>query len=156
MGAVVIGYIAGQYRLNEGHNLRPQAHESSTHSSFGSENDFSSAIEELRRTFASEDSVSTDPDDLHRHGFSTNDYHPGRLRPRLQFLKSLTESLVGASHSVIVYPESTEDVVKIVKIATKYKMPITPYSGGTALEGHFSAVSHFSATLYYVSDSCAW
>jgi D-lactate dehydrogenase (cytochrome) len=36
----------------------------------------------------------------------------------------------------VTYPASTEDVVKIVKIANKYHMPITPYSGGTALEGH--------------------
>jgi len=38
---------------------------------------------------------------------------------------------------VVVYPRSTEDVVKIVKIATKYRMPITPFSGGTSLEGSY-------------------
>ena len=32
---------------------------------------------------------------------------------------------------MIVHPESTEDVAKIVKIAVKYKTPITPYSGGS-------------------------
>ena len=42
--------------------------------------------------------------------------------------------------SVVVYPESTEDVVKVVKIANRYKMPITPYSGGTSLEGNFRSV----------------
>jgi D-lactate dehydrogenase (cytochrome) len=42
---------------------------------------------------------------------------------------------------VVVYPDSTEDVVKVVKVANKYRMPITPYSGGTSLEGHFRAVS---------------
>ncbi|THH04999.1 hypothetical protein EW145_g5122 [Phellinidium pouzarii] len=42
----------------------------------------------------------------------------------------------GVLHSVVVYPLCTEDVVKIVNIATKYKMPIIPYSGGTSLEGH--------------------
>ncbi|KAJ7230194.1 FAD-linked oxidase-like protein [Mycena pura] len=51
--------------------------------------------------------VSTDPDDLQIHGLSTHTYH------------------TGVSHSVVVYPESTEDVVQIVKIAIKYKMPIT-------------------------------
>jgi D-lactate dehydrogenase (cytochrome) len=66
--------------------------------------------------------------------------------------------LSGIDHSVVVYPESTEDVVKIVKIANKYKMPITvcyprdhseggsdlflqPYSGATSLEGQFIGVS---------------
>lgn len=44
--------------------------------------------------------------------------------------------LSGTVHSVVVYPLSTEDVVQIVKIATNFKMPIVPYSGGTSLEGH--------------------
>ncbi|KAF8965848.1 hypothetical protein BDZ97DRAFT_1903908 [Flammula alnicola] len=66
------------------------------------------AITELRRTLTREG-----------HGFSESDYLPG------------------APHSVVVYPESTEDVVRIVKIATKYRMPVIPYSGATSLEGHF-------------------
>ena len=41
---------------------------------------------------------------------------------------------------MVVHPESTEDVAKIVKVAVKYKMPITPYSGGSSLEGNFRAV----------------
>jgi hypothetical protein len=40
----------------------------------------------------------------------------------------------------VVYPTSTEDVVKIVNVARKYRMPIVPYSGGTSLEGHFTGV----------------
>ena len=47
---------------------------------------------------------------------------------------------VDAPHSVVVYPSSTEDVVKIVKIATKHRMPVTPYSGATSLEGHYRGV----------------
>lgn len=50
------------------------------------------------------------------------------------------DQLVGMMHDVVVYPRSTEDVVKIVKIAIKYRMPITPYSGGTSLEGHTRGV----------------
>jgi hypothetical protein len=50
---------------------------------------------------------------------------------------------LASHHSVVVYPGSTEDVSKIVKIAGKYKMPVTPYSGGTSLEGNFRAVSTF-------------
>ena len=45
-----------------------------------------------------------------------------------------------SNHTAVVHPESTEDVAKIVKIAVKYKMPITPYSGGSSLEGNFRAV----------------
>lgn len=47
---------------------------------------------------------------------------------------------IGFPHSVVVYPDSTEDVVKIVNVARKYRMPIIPYSGGTSLEGHFAGV----------------
>lgn len=50
------------------------------------------------------------------------------------------------AHSVVVYPESTEDVVEIVKIAVKYKIPITPYSGATALEGQYRGVRHRTST----------
>ena len=46
----------------------------------------------------------------------------------------------GALHSIIVYPQSTEDVVKIVKVATKYRIPVIPYSGATSLEGQTRGV----------------
>ncbi|KAF8990475.1 FAD-linked oxidase-like protein [Cyathus striatus] len=85
---------------------------------YGTPQDFNQAIAELRTLFAEED-VSTDVEELHSHGFSENDYHPG------------------TPHTVIVYPHSTEDVVKIVNVARKYRMPVTPYSGATSLEGHY-------------------
>jgi D-lactate dehydrogenase (cytochrome) len=44
---------------------------------FGSPQDFHKAIEELRKAFPAEDTVTTDPEDLHDHGFSVNDYLPG-------------------------------------------------------------------------------
>ncbi|KAI0820474.1 FAD-linked oxidase-like protein [Trametes gibbosa] len=88
---------------------------------YGSPDDFKKAIEELKQTFPAEGVVTTDVEDLEEHGFSENDYHP-------------------SSHpSVVVWPASTEDVVKIVKIAVKYRMPVIPYSGATSLEGHFRA-----------------
>ncbi|KAF9033575.1 FAD-linked oxidase-like protein [Panaeolus papilionaceus] len=88
--------------------------------SYGSYGDFQRAMTELQSIFA-EDSISTDPEELHFHGFSAHDYHP-RIPP-----------------SVVVYPACTADVVKIVKIATKYRMPVIAFSGGTSLEGHFRA-----------------
>lgn len=39
-----------------------------------------------------------------------------------------------------VRPKNTVDVVKIVNIARKYRVPIVPYGGATSLEGHFSGV----------------
>ena len=45
---------------------------------FGSPSDFKKAIQELQSTFPLDaHKVSADPDDLHVHGFSANDHHPG-------------------------------------------------------------------------------
>ena len=40
---------------------------------------------------------------------------------------------------MIVCPSSTEEVSQVVKICHERRIPITAYSGGTSLEGHFSA-----------------
>ncbi|KIP10308.1 hypothetical protein PHLGIDRAFT_101421 [Phlebiopsis gigantea 11061_1 CR5-6] len=64
--------------------------------------------------------VSTDPDALKTYGSSPNSYHPE------------------SPHSVVVHATSTEDVVKIVNVARKYRIPVVAYSGATSLEGHFS------------------
>ena len=38
----------------------------------------------------------------------------------------------------IVYPSTTEEVSRIMKTCHERRIPITAYSGGTSLEGHFS------------------
>ncbi|KAJ3907256.1 FAD-linked oxidase-like protein [Lentinula edodes] len=93
---------------------------------YGSREDCTRAVEELKKIFADdEDAVSTNADDLYSHGFS-----------------SMTKTnILGTSHTVVMYPTCTDDVVKIVKIATKYRIPIIPYSGGTSLEGQFRGYS---------------
>ena len=40
---------------------------------------------------------------------------------------------------LVVYPETTEHVSKIMKICHRRRIPVTGYSGGTSLEGHFAA-----------------
>ena len=45
-----------------------------------------------------------------------------------------------SNHTVVVHPELTEDVTEIVKITAKYRMPVTPYSGGSSLERNFRAI----------------
>jgi D-lactate dehydrogenase (cytochrome) len=35
-----------------------------------------------------------------------------------------------------VYPKSQDEVVAVVKSCAKHKVPVTPYAGGTSLEGH--------------------
>lgn len=108
---------------------------------YGTPEDFGHAIEELKMLF-SKDTVTTDKDQLEAHGFSYNAHHPGTSYPSDLHLVLLTFELlwIGYPHSVVVYPDSTEDVVKIVSLARKYRMPIIPYSGGSSLEGHFAGV----------------
>ena len=54
-----------------------------------------------------------------------------------------------------MFPTSTEDVVKLVKIANKYKMPVIPVSGATSLEGHYRAVRFVwdHASSCFLTDS---
>lgn len=63
-----------------------------------------------------------DQETLETYGYSPNSYHHA------------------APHSVVVRVFSTEDVVNVVKVARKWRMPVTAYSGGTSLEGHFGGV----------------
>ncbi|KAG6854592.1 hypothetical protein C0991_004194 [Blastosporella zonata] len=90
---------------------------------YASRKEIKLAIEDLRAAFPGPNEVSTDPDTLKTYGFSENSYHPA------------------SPHTVVVRPKSTSDVVKIVNISRKYRMPITPYSGATSLEGHTSGTA---------------
>ena len=70
----------------------------------------------------------------------------------------ILSSYLGINHSVVVYPENTNDVVKIVKIANKYRMPIVPYAGATSLEGQYRGVWYrhtFSSLLDANSSASA-
>ncbi|RPD77338.1 FAD-binding domain-containing protein [Lentinus tigrinus ALCF2SS1-7] len=118
LGSVVSGGLAYYFATSD------TAESSKTNTDFntqyGSPEDFKKAVEELQEAFKhDEDALSTDEDELERHGLANFDMHPGTIP------------------SVVVFPTSTEDVVKIVKIAVKYRMPVVPFSGGTSLEGHF-------------------
>ena len=136
LGSVALGlggYYVGVRRGIEAPPLKPV---------YGTPADFAHAIEELKTLF-SEVAVATDEDQLKAHGFSSNAYHPGTpcgSEPRTATAWLADISRIGFPHSVVVYPDSTEDVVKIVNVARKYRMPIIPYSGGTSLEGHFAGV----------------
>lgn len=91
-------------------------------SHYASPEEIQQAIKELKDALPEKDAVTTDKIALQSYGHSDNSYHPT------------------SPHSVVVRPQSTEDVVKIVNIARKYRVPIVPYSGATSLEGHFSGV----------------
>jgi D-lactate dehydrogenase (cytochrome) len=95
------------------------------------------AIEEINSIWegiGKGDKVSIDESDLTSHGISDWSYHEEK-RP-----------------SVVVWVENTEEVQEIVRIATKFRVPITPFSGGTSLEGHFSSVSN----LFHRGRVRAW
>ena len=79
------------------------------------------AINELRGTLG-EDAISTDDDDLHRHGYS--DWSSINIETLPVF---------------VAYPQSTEDVQAIARCYSKHKIPMIPYSGGSSLEANFSA-----------------
>ncbi|KAL4924879.1 uncharacterized protein BDV17DRAFT_294972 [Aspergillus undulatus] len=88
---------------------------------YGSAKDFEKAIAELQARFGA-DTVSTDEDDLHQHGFSEwSSVNADRLPV------------------AIAYPSTTEEVSEIARVCNKYKMPMIPYSGGSSLEANFSA-----------------
>jgi D-lactate dehydrogenase (cytochrome) len=65
------------------------------------------AIEELRASLG-EDSVSTDDDDLHAHGYS-------------EWSSVNIDQLPVA----VAYPKSTEEVSQLAKICYKYRMPMS-------------------------------
>jgi D-lactate dehydrogenase (cytochrome) len=93
---------------------------------YGTREDYHEAIKEIHGLYTSrghEDRVSTDEEDLESHGVSDWSHHES-ARP-----------------TVVVWVTSTEEVVEVVKVAKKHRVPITPFSGGTSLEGHFSSVS---------------
>ncbi|PYI27593.1 oxidoreductase, FAD-binding protein [Aspergillus indologenus CBS 114.80] len=99
---------------------------------YGSAKDFTKAIAELRVVLG-EDAISTDEDDLQRHGFSEwSSVNADRLPV------------------AIAYPNNTEDVSKIAQICHKYRMPMVPYSGGSSLEANFSA-PHGGLTIDFAS-----
>ena len=134
------GYLLATYGSQWSREVRePHASTRPYDPLYGTAKDFLEAIKELKAGFPKPSAVSGDPEVLEPYGFSENDYHPGTPRCHGCHL-ALKLGCLTSSHTVVVRPEPTEDVAKIVKIAVKYRMPVTPHSGGTSLEGNFKAV----------------
>ncbi|KAL2161290.1 hypothetical protein VTH06DRAFT_8510 [Thermothelomyces fergusii] len=89
---------------------------------YASKRGMEQALEEIRQAIGEEDIISTDPEDLLAHGYS-------------EWSTVNPEGLPVA----VAYPRSTEHVSIIARICNKYCVPIIPYSGGSSLEGNFSA-----------------
>lgn len=69
-----------------------------------------------------DDIISTDPDDLHAHSYS-------------EWSTTNPDGLPVA----VAYPRSTEQVSIIMRVCHQYRVPVIGYSGGSSLEGNFSA-----------------
>ncbi|KAM5539121.1 hypothetical protein V8D89_007344 [Ganoderma adspersum] len=112
----------------QSHNVPPEALDSTT-PKYASHEELQLAIQELRAALDGPGATNLDPKVLKAYGSSENSYHPE------------------SPHSVVVRVENTEDVVTVVNIARKYRVPIVPYSGATSLEGHFSGYPSGSICL---------
>ncbi|KAH7126441.1 hypothetical protein B0J13DRAFT_148543 [Dactylonectria estremocensis] len=82
----------------------------------------SAAVIEAFIAVVGKDNVSTAQGNLKSHSTSEWSSHPGN-----------------PSHKpfCIIYPASTDEVSMIMKICHRHRVPVTGYSGGTSLEGHF-------------------
>lgn len=89
---------------------------------YASINDMEAAIKEIRLATGDEDTISTDPEDLKAHGYS-----------------EWSSTNITALPVAVAYPKNTSEVSKITTICSKYRVPIIPFSGGSSLEGNFSA-----------------
>lgn len=92
---------------------------------YGNKDDFEKAKQEILK-IVGEDNIATSKSELESHSDTYfNSHHATEdQRPHL-----------------IVFPSSTEEVSKIMKITHKYRIPIIPFSGGTSLEGHYIATT---------------
>ncbi|CAG8428264.1 unnamed protein product [Penicillium salamii] len=79
------------------------------------------AIKEIHHELG-EDSISTDDEDLKIHGYS-----------------EWSSINIDRLPVAVAFPKSTEEVAAIARVCHKYKVPMIPYSGGSSVEGHFSA-----------------
>ncbi|KAL3469737.1 hypothetical protein BJX99DRAFT_264926 [Aspergillus californicus] len=68
------------------------------------------------------DSISTDDEDLKSHGYS-----------------EWSSINIDRLPVAVAFPKTTDEVATIAKICHRHKVPMIAYSGGSSVEGHFSA-----------------
>lgn len=82
------------------------------------EKQYPGVLKQLIAAVGDADRVSMEDDELERCG------------------KEMSGYATPSNPQVVIWPESTEEVSRILKIAHKYKIPVVPYAAGTSLEGH--------------------
>ena len=123
VGLLGVGSAAYAYGLGLGNGraaVFPQ-NTSPPKPKYGGPKEIQQAIKELQAVLPNQ--VHVDPLTVEAYGTSPLNYPPG------------------SPHAVHVAVTSTEDVVKVVNISRKYKVPIVPFGAGNSLEGQFSGVS---------------
>ncbi|KAF5002530.1 hypothetical protein FGRMN_295 [Fusarium graminum] len=88
---------------------------------YASRADMELAIDEIRKALG-DDALSTDDEMLRSHGYS-----------------EWSTINIDRLPVAVAFPSSTEEVSAIAKICHKRRVPMIPYSGGSSVEGHFSA-----------------
>uniref|UniRef100_A0A060T5Z6 D-lactate dehydrogenase (cytochrome) n=1 Tax=Blastobotrys adeninivorans TaxID=409370 RepID=A0A060T5Z6_BLAAD len=141
IGLIISGSILGSvgvYVAQKGKPTKGQAVQQSTKQSFpssstspldqlqvpeyGSKEDQEKAFAEIT-AIVGKDQIVRDKEQLDNHSDTVWSTHHAKDHER---------------PGVVVYPSSTEEVSKIMKVAHKYRVPVTAFSGGTSLEGHFT------------------
>jgi hypothetical protein len=92
-----------------------------------------------------EGSVTADRDDVDLHSSDAYSYHKHDSAPA-----------TGADglHSLVVYPESTEQVAAAVKICAHHRLTMIPYGSGTSLEGQQAWI--YSQRCTCAASTCSW
>ncbi|PYI10109.1 D-lactate dehydrogenase mitochondrial precursor [Aspergillus sclerotiicarbonarius CBS 121057] len=88
---------------------------------YATQEEMKKAIQEIQQALG-EGSISTDDIDLESHGYS-----------------EWSSTNIDRLPIAVAFPESTEQVSTIARICLKYRVPMIPFSGGSSVEGHFSA-----------------
>jgi D-lactate dehydrogenase (cytochrome) len=67
---------------------------------------------------------------------------PSKVGQSQQEIEEHGSSFFYLSHrpEVVCYPESDDDVIVVMDFCFKNKIPLTPYGGGTSVEGHTAAI----------------
>jgi len=132
VGLLGVGSAAYAYGLGLGNGrAAPFAQDTSpSKPKYGGQKEVQQAIKELQAALPSQ--VRVDILTVEAYGSSPYNYLPG------------------LPHAVHVAATSTEDVVKVVNISRKYKVPIIPFGGGNSLEGQFTGVSPPSLAELYI------
>jgi D-lactate dehydrogenase (cytochrome) len=115
-----IGLLAGRAGNQDTASII-HSHKQQEPAKYGGAAELHKAMPEIQ-AFLGQDGITTDDEELERHGFSSWATYNIETRP-----------------IAVAFPKTTEDVSKMAKICHKYRLPMIAYSGGTSLEGHFSA-----------------